>query len=259
VTAPKPITTGLSLAAVFLEPFMKLAAVQPGERVLDIACGSGEQTLAAAHRAGPQGEVLALDRDPQALAEVSTRALAAGIRSLRTAVMDASRLDLPDSYWDVALCHLGLPDIDDPEAALREVVRVLRPVGRLAISTLGERERSPLLGIFLDVLRPLLPGIATVERSLFHYAETGRLARLLAEQGFEDAVPERVAEWVPFPDVAHYWQALAGLRPLAPLVARLSAEQVQRCQDELTRRTRFYRRSGGIELKVEAVILAAVK
>lgn len=259
MTVPEPPTTALSLAVLFLEPFMKLAAVQPGERVLDIACGSGEQTLEAARRAGPTGEVLAIDRDPQALAELSARAQRAGVPAPRTAVMDQAHLDLPDSYWDVALCHLGLPDIDDPEAALREVVRVLRPVGRLAISTLGERERSPLLGFFLDVIRPFLPAAAAVDRAFFHYAETGRLARLLAEQGFEDAVPERVAEWVPFPDVAHYWQALAGLRHLAPLVAHLSPDQVQRCQDELSRRTRFYRRGGGIELKVEAVILAAVK
>lgn len=259
MTVPEPPATALSLTGLFLEPFMKLAAVQPGERVLDIACGSGAQTLEAARRTGPQGEVLALDRDPQALAEVSARARHAGILCLRTAVMDQAHLELPDSYWDVALCHLGLPDIDDPEAALREVVRVLRPVGRLAISTLGERERSPLLAFFLDVLRPLLPAVAAVDRTLFSYAEPGRLARLLADGGFEDAVPERVTEWVLFPDVAHYWQALAGLRPLAPLVARLSPDQVQRCQEELARRTRFYRRGTGIDLKVEAVILAAVK
>jgi ubiquinone/menaquinone biosynthesis C-methylase UbiE len=260
VTVPEPPATGLSLAAVFLEPFMKLAAVQPGERVIDIACGTGEQTIAAALRAGPQGEVLAIDRDPYLLTDLSARALEAGIHSLRTAIMDASHLDLPDSYWDVALCHLGLSELDDPEAAVREVVSVLRPVGRLTISTYGERERSPLLSMFLDAVGTFLPAqTAAVARSLFHYAEAGRLARLLAEQGFEDAVPERVTEWVHFTDVEQYWQALGATRQLAPLAVQLSPEQAQRCRAELERRTRFYRRAGGIELKVEAVILAAVK
>ncbi len=257
MTLPEPPTAGLSLAAVLLEPFMKLAAVQPGERVLDIACGTGEQTIAAALRTGPQGEVLALSRDPHLLSDLADRARLAGVHWLRTAVMDAGHLDLPDSYWDVALCHLTLPELDDPQATLREVVRVLRPVGRLAISTYGER--SPLLTIFLDAIGTILPEAATVARSLFHYAETGHLSRLLAEQGFEDAVPERVSEWVPFTDVEQYWRALSASRPFAPLAARLTPEQARHCRAELERRSRFYRRGSGLELKVEAVMLAAVK
>lgn len=260
MTAPDLPTAGVSLAALFLQPFMKLAAVQPGERVLDIACGTGEQTVEAALRAGPRGEVLAIDRDPQALAEVTGHALAAGVHWLRTAVMDPGHLDLPASYWDVALCHLGLPALDDPERTLQEVVRVLRPVGRLAISNYGEPERSPLLSLFLDVVGAFLPAqAAAVARALFRYSEAGRLARLLAERGFEDAVPERITEWVHFQNVDHYWRSMSGSRLLAPLAAGLSPEQAQQCRAELERRTRFYRRGGGIELKVEAVILAAVK
>src|SRR5437867_2733145 len=64
------VTRAGSLAGAFLAPFMKLAAVQPGERVLDVLAGSGEAAVEAARRAGETGEALVLDTRPEALAAV---------------------------------------------------------------------------------------------------------------------------------------------------------------------------------------------
>lgn len=250
---------GASLAETFLRPFMKLAAVQPGERVLDLASASADAAVEAAARAGATGEVLVAGPDPAVSEAATARTLAAGLTLPRTAAMDPARLELPGVYWDVVICHFGLPDVEDPERMLKEVQRVLRPVGRFAVSVLGERERCPLVTILLDVLGEHVPAARGVAQRLFRYSPTGLLARLLAEQGFEDAVPDRSTEWAPFRDVDDYWETVTTTTRFGALAAALSPEQVQRCKAEITKRTRFYRRGGGIELKVEAVMLVAVK
>jgi ubiquinone/menaquinone biosynthesis C-methylase UbiE len=259
VSAPDAASPAIpSLAAVFLRPFMKLAAVQPGERVLDIAPGDGEVAVEAALRAGELGEVLAVDPRPERLEAVGASALAAGVTHLRTARMDPARLDLPDAYWDVVVCHLGVQEFADPEQAIAETRRVLRPVGRLAISALGERERCPLVTFFLDAVGARVPAVKAEAQYLFRYAQPGSLARLLAEQGYEDATPERVTEWVPFPTVDDYWAAMTAA-PFGRHAAALSADDIAACKTEIERKMRFYRRGAGYELKVEAIILAAVK
>lgn len=245
-------------AETFLHPFMKLAAVQPGERVLDIAPGEGDAAVAAAGRAGDTGEVLAISDGQERADAVAARALAQGVTGLRTTVMDPARLELPDAYWDVAICHFGLDRLADPEQTVKEVLRVLRPVGRLAVSALGARDRCPLITTFVDAVSAHIPAIAAEARALFHYSEPGRLAALLAEQGFQDAVPERLTEWVSFASVDAYWEALTAAR-IGRAAARLPDDTVAACKAEIERRTRFYRRGGGIELKVEAILLAAVK
>jgi ubiquinone/menaquinone biosynthesis C-methylase UbiE len=243
----------------FLPAFLKLSAVQPGERVLDIAPGTGVATVEAARRAGAGGEVLAIAPDPAALEAVAAHARAAGVTWLRTAPMDPARLELPDAYWDVVLCHFGLADMPDPDAVLREVCRVMRPVARLGVATLGTRDRCPLITIFTEVVGAHLPAVKGQEVALFRHAEPGRLAGLLAAHGFEDAVPERLTAWVPFRDVDDYWQTLTATTRFGAAARDLPAETVAACQAEIARRTRFYRRGGGIELKVEAIILAAVR
>lgn len=256
--AGAPAAGSPSLAETFLRPFMKLAAVQPGERVLALAAGSGEAAIEAVLRSGESGEVLVVDTDPRVPAAVAGRARALGLPPPRTALMDPARLDLPDGYWDVVICHFGLAEFEDPEQVVAEAQRVLRPVGRFAVSALGERERCPLVTIFLDTLGRHMPGAQAEAHRLFRYSWPGRLSHLLAERGFADAVPERLTEWVPFRDVDDYWQTLAATR-WGRLADRLSPDAVADARTEIERRTRFYRRRDGIELKVEAVILAAVK
>lgn len=250
---------GESLATIFLRPFLKLASVQPGERVLDLICGSGEATIEAAARSGPTGEVLALDTRQEALDAVIARARAMGVEPPGASLMDPAKLDQPSAYWDIILCHFGLADLSDAEATLKEAARVLRPVGRLAISAPGERARCPLITIFLDVVGKHLPALQAADRALFRYSEPGRLARLLAEMGFEDAVPERITEWAPFRDIDDYWHTLTTTTRFAAPAAALHAETIAECKTEIERRTRFYRRGAGLELKVEAIILAAVR
>ena len=261
MTSPLPSdpATSLRLGELFLPTFTKLAAVQPGDSVLDLCARGGEAAIEAAPRSAEQGEQLVLESDRARLDAVLARARDEGVRTLRGELSDASRLPGPDSYWDIVICHLALPQLADPEAALREAMRVLRPVGRIAISIWGQRERCPLVTIFLDAIAPFVPAAVEADRALFRYSALGKLANTLAEAGCEDAVPDRLTEWPAFADVDDYWSALAGDPRFAGLVADLSSEQVAAAKAALASKTTFYRRRTGIELKVEGVILVAVK
>lgn len=250
---------GASIAETYLRSFQKLAAVQPGERVVDIWPGAGEALVEAARRSGDTGEVLAVSPSTEVIEAVAARVREAGHTNVRTAVGDPTHLQSPDSYWDVVLCHFGVAELPDLELALKEAQRVLRPVGRIAVSTLGERARCPLVTLFVDAIAPHVPAIEAAARRLFRYGEPGKLAYLLADLGYEDASPERLTEWVPFAGVEDYWQTMVDTSPVGRFARSLSAEAIEAAKADLTRKTKFYRRGDGLELKVEAVVLGVVK
>lgn len=252
-------STAPRLRDLFLASFSKLASVQPGERVLDLCAGDGEAIVEAGRRSGAEGEQLLLDPDAARLDQAVRRARAEGLSDARGEVCDASTLPSADGYWDVVLCHLSLPNLPDVDASLREATRVLRPVGRFIVSVWGERARCPLLTIFLDAVAPYAPAAAALDKALFRYSAAGALATTLASAGFEDAVPERLTEWPAFTDVEQYWSVLSTDRHLAPLVAVLTPAQIAAVKATIETKTRFYRRPTGLELKVEGVVLAAVK
>ena len=126
------------------------AAPQPGEQVLDVACGTGVVSLAMAAAVGPAGSVLGVDLSAGMVASAEARAQAAGVPQARFARMDAEALALPAASFDLVVCALGLMYLPDADAALREMQRVLRPGGRAVLAVWGERARcgwAPLFGI----------------------------------------------------------------------------------------------------------------
>lgn len=122
------------------------AALRPGERVLDVACGSGLLTRAAWDAVAPEGgEVVGTDISESMLAEAARRS-----PDCRFVRADAQKLDesVPVGHFDAVLCGLGLMYMPDPEAALATMARCLRPGGRMAVSVWGERRTCGWAEIF---------------------------------------------------------------------------------------------------------------
>jgi len=130
------------------DALLALASPAVGERVLDIACGTGLVSFGAARAVGPNGHVLGIDLSDRMINAAERRARDLKISNCIFSRMDAETLALPDASIDVALCALGLMYMPDPEQALREMYRVLRPGGRVSLAVWGERSKCGWSAIF---------------------------------------------------------------------------------------------------------------
>ena len=130
------------------EAMLRMAALAPGERVLDVACGTGLVTFPAAISVGPSGSVVATDIAGAMVTHVNEEAARRGVANVAAHRSDAEALDFPAQSFDVVLCALGLMYVPDPLAAVREMTRVLAPGGRCAIAVWGARRNCGWADIF---------------------------------------------------------------------------------------------------------------
>ena len=135
-----------------LEPaqttLLEMACLAPGERVLDVACGTGLVTLRAAALVGPNGTVIGTDLSEDMVVTARDRARTRGIPNVTFERMDAEETLLDADAFDVALCALGLMYVPDPEKAVVEMHRVLRPGGRATCAVWGQRSKCGWAEIF---------------------------------------------------------------------------------------------------------------
>jgi ubiquinone/menaquinone biosynthesis C-methylase UbiE len=117
--------------------------LQPGEAILDVACGPGSVTRPAAIEVGPAGRVTGVDVSPAMLAIARAKPALPGAGAIEYRCAPADRLPLADAEFDVAACQQGLQFFQSPTAALAELFRVVRAGGRIAIAVWAEIEQSP--------------------------------------------------------------------------------------------------------------------
>lgn len=113
-------------------PF-RLGILHPGERVVDVGCGAGIDSLIAAAMVGPDGQVIGIDMTPEMLEKAQLNAAKAELRNLEFRPGYGEALPVPDSWADVVISNGVLNLFPDKLAALREMARVLKPGGRLQI------------------------------------------------------------------------------------------------------------------------------
>lgn len=159
------------------------AGVRKGDRVLDVACGTGALTLAVSEIVGPAGSVAGLDANPQMLAVA--RCKPARIEWLEG---KAEALPLPDSSFDAVVSQFGFMFFEDKPQALREMIRVLRPGGRLAIAVCDAVENSPGYDAFALLLDRLFGRrVGDAFRVPFGLGDSSRLHEICREAGVKDA------------------------------------------------------------------------
>jgi ubiquinone/menaquinone biosynthesis C-methylase UbiE len=186
------------------ERMLDLAGVRSGQRVLDVAAGAGEQTLAIARRVGPGGSVLASDLSPRILELAAAEARRAGLGNVSTQVMDGEQLTLPDASVDVVISRVGLIYFPDQHRALSEMRRVLVPGGRVAAIVYSTPERNAFFSTPVSIIRRRanlgapLPG----QPGPFSLGAPGVLAAAYERAGFRDVVVEVVAAPLRLPDAA---------------------------------------------------------
>ncbi|MHB1326798.1 MAG: class I SAM-dependent methyltransferase [Gemmatimonadales bacterium] len=156
---------------------MSLAALGSGERVLDLACGTGLVTLRAAEAVGPSGSVVATDISDAMVAAVTAEAARRSLTWVTAHRADAESFPFDDASFDAVLCGLGLMYAPDPLGSLAGALRVIRPGGRFVAAVWGARNKCGWAEIFPIVERR----VASEVCPLFFQLGTGDALRLAME------------------------------------------------------------------------------
>ncbi len=216
-----------------------LAAARPGagERVLDVGCGCGDTSLAAAARVGPRGEVLGVDLSAPMLARARERAREAGAPNVRFEQADAQTASLPAGF-DVVFSRFGVMFFDAPEAAFANLRRALRPGGRLAFVCWQEIGRNPWMLVPLGAVAKVIalpPPPAPGAPGPFAFADATRVTGILEGAGFEDVAAESLTEVLPVgpPDLAEAARFLLTMGPAAAALhdAAVGAQTLRRAEE----------------------------
>ncbi len=247
-----------SIFAAWADDLVEEAALQPGERVLDIACGTGIVARTAARRLGSGGSVVGLDLSAPMLAAARSAAAAEGV-TVEWREGSALQLPLADRAFDVVFCQQGLQFFPDRPVALREMYRVLAPGGRLVLSVWREIERSPGFAVLAEALaRHIGPEAGTLMTSgPFALGNIEELRALIAGASFKDITIRPAVKTLRYPSPDEFVLRYAAGSPLASAVASADDNARAALLSEIGAKLRSYIDDQGLAFPIESNIVIA--
>jgi len=210
--------------------------VQPGERVLDVACGTGVVAREVAKISGHEARITGVDFSPGMLAVAEQEATRDGV-SAEWRQADACELPFEDASFDVILCQQGLQFVPDKGMAVREMHRVLAPGGRVAISVWRELERHTFFAALDAVMRERLNvGAAAAP---FAFPDGDALRGLLSDAGFTEITLEQPSRTARYPEPErNLYETIHALIAVAPDLQSLDADARERMIEEVSHEMR---------------------
>lgn len=244
------------------ERMLALAGVGPGQRVLDVAAGNGEQTLMAARLVGPNGFVLATDIADRLLAYLDEAARKEGLTNVQTRLMDGRRLELEPESFDAAICRLALMLIPEREKALAGIHRALKPGTRFAAIVLSTAEKEPHISESLAIARRHagLPPAPFEDPGMFALGDPAVLRKVFEQAGFREVAVEIVPSAQQFPSLAaameHRRNSLPEMRPILEQMSDVKREAVWK---EIETVMRQFERNDGVVVPTERLVAVGTK
>lgn len=237
--APRYEVLSSSLFGPVTEEFMDFVGVRKGWKVLDVACGPGIASRAAARRATERGSVLGVDLAPGMVELAASRPAPKRSAPISFRVMDAHRLELPDASFDAAVSQLGLMLFAHPDAALSEMRRVVAPGGPVACLVQGRRSAMLFTALVMDAIVSRAPQLRAPRGgpTLYAFGSDGVLEEAFARAGLTEMVARRLSGVFRFPTPEDYWNCMtegagrtgAMLRSLTPEIqAKVKADVLRR-------------------------------
>ncbi|HUE27849.1 MAG TPA: class I SAM-dependent methyltransferase [Solirubrobacteraceae bacterium] len=243
------------LFAPWAELLVDRLEIQPGEAVLDVACGPGSVTRIAAARSGAGGRVIGCDLSAAMLAVAGSKPAPEGAAPIEYREAAAERLPVGDAEFDVATCQQGLQFFPDRPAALAEMHRALRPGGRLGVAVWAEIPLCPPFAAIGDALEEVA-GAELADRyrgGPWGFPDGARLEALVREAGFEDVRVSREVLPLSFEGGGAQLFATLAATPLAAEIGRFPEDQKRGLSDAIARRLG----GGAIESHAESNVALA--
>ncbi|MDP8960140.1 MAG: methyltransferase domain-containing protein [Actinomycetota bacterium] len=213
-----------NLVPIYLEPFardlLQVAALQPGDQVLDVGCGTGIVARLATASLGSSGRVVGVDVSPDMLAVARAYS---GSLPVEWEEGDAHDLPFSDASFDVVLCQQVLQFLPDRLRALQEMRRVLRPEGRAVVSVWSSIQEAPGFGALAHALATHVgpESAAAVRERGFGFSDPEALAAALQQAGFNNISVSKHQRVIHYPSVEDF--VLRYLEVLAALVPEFAA------------------------------------
>jgi ubiquinone/menaquinone biosynthesis C-methylase UbiE len=238
-----------------LEPaqglLMQMAALAPGERVLDVACGTGLVAFRAADVVGAAGSVTGTDISDGMIEECRRLAAARGLEHVSFRRMAAERLEFSDAAFDAVLCALGMMYVVDFAGSIHEMFRVTRPGGRAVSAVWGRRDRCGWSEIFEIVQRRVQSEVCP----MFFQLGTGDLQKLLFENaGFSAVRSERISTTLEYGSGEEACVAAFVGGPVAMAYSRFDDNAREGAHAEYLQSIDAYRRGSGYAMPGEFVV-----
>jgi len=235
---------------------IRLAALHPGERVLDVACGTGIVARLASQQVGSNGTVAGLDLNPGMLAVA--RSVTPADMSIEWYESGAEDMPLSDEAFDVVLCQISLQFMTDKLAALREMRRVLAPGGRLILNVPGPTAKT-FAALAQAMERHINPQAAGFVTHVFSLHDTTEIQQLLSEAGFRDIAVQANNKMLNLPPSKEFLWQYVHSTPLAGLVAKVDEEDLAALERDVVEKWQEFEENGTLMYQQRVVVASARK
>ena len=238
------------------EDLIRLADVQSGEKILDVACGTGIVTKLAAEKTGPSGSITGLDNNPGMLA------VARSVVNTEVPVdwheAGAEEMPLPDKAFDVVFCQAGLQFVEDKTAALNEMNRVLADPGRVYINMPGKE--GELFAVFHQGLKNHISAEAAgAAGKVFSLNDTEELRQLMENAGFKNVNVTAHEKTFELPPSGDFFRQYINSTPLVGIVSEASEQQQQSLERDVVQQWENFEQDGGMIYRQQVLTATAEK
>jgi len=244
------------------DKMLEMAGVCTGHRILDIAAGAGEQSITAAKKVGHSGYVLATDISANILAFAKAMADQLGVQNIETKVMDGENLSLEDRTFDVVISRVGLIYFPDQQKALKEMLRVLKPGGKVAAIVYSTPEKNKFFSVPVSIIRnraklpPPLPG----QPGPFSLGAEGVIEKAFSQAGFINAQSVLVDSPLILPSAKECVRfERESFGALHQMMSSLSESEKQSVWEEIERELEKFQTREGFAGPCELVVAVGVK
>ncbi len=232
---------------------LDMACLHPGEKVLDVACGTGLVSFKALEKVGGSGSVTGTDISDHMIAEALAQAKEKQIRFLR---MDAEELQFDHELFDVVLCSLGLMYFPNPVKALMEIHRVLKPGGRAITAVWGKRENCGWASIFEIVDAEVTSEVCPM---FFNLGNPGMLDISFSKAGFHSVEVHRISTTLHYANDSEALGAAFEGGPVALAYHKFSEATKEKVHEAYLRSLNPYKKGEGYDVPGEFVIARGEK
>lgn len=237
------------------------AGIRAGQTVLDVAGGAGEPSLTIAEVVGPQGSVTCTDGVAQMVEAARANAERRGLTNMRFQQCAADSLPFPDNSFDVVVSRMGVMFF--PEPAFREMLRVLRPKGRMAFAVWGKSDVNPFCYLVTRVMDQHVksPAADPNAPNAFRFAEPGKLVNVMKQAGAVDVEESIVNFDIEAPVSARqFWEIRSHTSDtLRDKLAKLPADEQSQIADEIEQAVKEFFPSNQMKFPTQMLIATGNK